>query len=67
MIILSDDIKKNGLKATLKDINNLINNQTFLVQDLEKCETVTPCLDVYKAKTQSGGSLDKLKFIIVVR
>ena len=28
---------------------------------------MTPCIDVLKAKTQSDGSLDNLKFIIVVR
>ena len=33
---LSYDIKKPWLKATLKDIKNPINNQTFLVQDPEK-------------------------------
>ena len=47
---LSEDIKKPWLKATLKDIQNLINNKTFLVQDLEKGKTATPCMDVYKAK-----------------
>ena len=40
--------------------------QDFLVQDLGKVEPVTPCMDVYKAKIQSDGSLDKLKLIIVV-
>ena len=50
MTKLSDDIKKPWLKATLKDIKNLINNQTFLVEDPEKDEPVTPCMDVYKAK-----------------
>ena len=29
---LSDDIKKPWLKATLREINNLINNQTFLIE-----------------------------------
>ena len=28
---------------------------------------MTPCMDVYKSNIQSDGSLDKLKFIIVVR
>ena len=28
---------------------------------------MTPCIDVYKEKNQSDGSLDKLKFRIVVR
>ena len=33
---LSYDIKKPWLKATLKEIKNTINNQTFLVQYPEK-------------------------------
>ena len=44
---LSDNIKKPWLKATLKDINNLINNQTFLIEDQNEGEPVTPCMDVY--------------------
>ena len=64
---MSDDIKKNWLKATQKDIKNLINNQTFLVEDSKKGEPVTSCIDVYKAKNQSGGSLGKLKLRFVVR
>ena len=64
---LSDNINKPWLEATLKEINNLINNQTFIVEDPEKDEPVTPWIDVYKAKIQSDGSLDKLKLRIVVR
>ena len=64
---LSENIKKTWLKATLKYINNLINNQTFMIEDQNEGEPVTPCMDVYKAKIQSDGSLDKLKLIIVVR
>ena len=63
---LSDDIKKPWLKATLKDINNLINNQNFLIEDPEKYEPVTPCMDIYKANIQSDGSLYKIKLRIVV-
>ena len=44
-----------------------MNNQTFLVEYLEKHEPVTPCMDVYKTRIQSDGSLDKLKFRILVR
>ena len=29
----SDNIKKPWLKATLKEIKNIINNQTFLIKD----------------------------------
>ena len=46
---------------------NLINNQTFLVEDPEKDERLNPCMDVYKAKIQSDESLDKLKLRILVR
>ena len=28
---------------------------------------MTPCMDVYKAKNQSDGSIDKLKLRILVR
>ena len=67
VIRLTEDIKKTWLKATLKEINNLINNQNFLVQEPEKGEPVTPCMDVYEAKIQSDGSLEKLNFRILVR
>ena len=58
---LSENISKPWLKATLKEINNLINNQNFLIEDQNEGEPVTPCMDVYKAKIQSDGSLDKFK------
>ena len=64
---LSENIRKPWLKATLKEIKNLINNQTFLIEDQNEGEPVTPFMDVYKAKIQSDGSLDKLKLRIVVR
>ena len=64
---LSENIRKSWLKATLKEIKNLINNQTFLFEDQKEGEPVTPRMDVYKAKIQSDGSLDKLKLRIVVR
>ena len=64
---LAENIRKPWLKATLKEIKNLINNQTFMIEDPKDSEPVTPCMDVYKAKIQSDGSLDKLKLRIVVR
>ena len=64
---LSYETKKPWSKATLKQIKNLINNQYFLVDDQEKNEPVTPCMDVYKAMIQFYGSLNKLKLRIVVR
>ena len=64
---LTDNIKKPWIKATLKEIKNLINNQTLLVEDQNEGEPVTPCMNVYKAKIQSDGSLDHLKLRIVVK
>ena len=64
---LSENINKPWLKATLKEIKNIINNQTLLIKDKNECEPVTPCMNVYKAKIQSDGSLDKLKLRILVR
>ena len=64
---LAENIRKPWLKATLKEIKNLIDNQTFMIEDPKDGEPVTPCMDVYKAKIQSDGSLDKLKLRIVVR
>ena len=55
------------MKATLKEIKNLINNQTFMIEDPKDGEPVIQCMDVYKATIQSDGSLDKLKLRIVVR
>ena len=67
MTKLSENIRKPWLKETIKEINNLINNQTFLIEDQKEGEPVTPCMDVYKAKIQSDGSLDKLNLRILVR
>ena len=64
---LSEEINKPWLKATLKEIKNLINNQTFPVEDTEKDKPVALCMDFEKSKIQSYGSLDKLKLRIVVR
>ena len=64
---LSENINKPWLKATFKKIKNIINNQTFLIEDQNEGEPVTPCMDAYKAKIQYDGSLDKLKLRIVVR
>ena len=61
MTRLSEDIKELWIKENPKEINNLINNKIFLVQDPEKGKPMTPCMDIYKAKNQSDGSFDKLK------
>ena len=45
---------------------DIINNQTFLIEDQNEGEPVTTCMDVYKAKIQSDGILDKIKLRIVV-
>ena len=67
LTILPDNIQETLQKSNKKEIKNIINNQTFLVQYPEKGDTVTPCMDVYNAKILSDGSLDNLKFRIVVR
>ena len=67
MTRFSDNIKKPFIKTTLKEIKNLINNQNFIVQETEKGDPVNPCMDDYKYKIQSYGSLDKLNLRIVVR
>ena len=64
---MAENIRKPWLKATLKEIKNIINNQTFMIEDPKDGEPVTPCIYIYKAKIQSDGSLDKLKLRIVVR
>ena len=58
---LSYDINKPWIKETQKDIKNLINNHNSPVEYPNKSEPVTPCIDVYKARIQSDGSLDNLK------
>ena len=56
---LSENIQKPWLKATIKEKNNLVNNQTFLIYDQNEGDPVTPCMDVYKSSFKSDGSLDK--------
>ena len=48
---LSENIRKPWLKATLKEINNFINNQTFMIEEPKDGEPVTPCMGVYKEKS----------------
>ena len=58
---LAKNIRKIWLKATLKEIKNLIHNQTFMIEDPKHDEPVTPCMDVYKAKIQYDESLEKIE------
>ena len=37
-----------------------------MIEEPKDGEPVTPCVDFYKEKIQSDGSLDKLKLSIVV-
>ena len=48
---LPADAKKAWLKANLKEIIVFIKNQTFIMYDPEKVDPVTPCMDVYKRKS----------------
>ena len=43
---LSENIKKPWLKENLKEIKNIINNQTFLIEDQNEGEPVNPCMGV---------------------
>ena len=63
---LSVNTRKPWLKLTLKEINNLINNKTFLMEKLEKGYTVTRYMGVYKEKIQYDGSLEELKLRISI-
>ena len=51
----------------MKEIKNLIGNQTFLMEELGKVDPVNPCMDVYKTKIQYIGSIEELNLRIVVR
>ena len=64
---LPSDVKNSWFIKHFKDIKNVINNQTFLMYDIDKGYADIPYMDVYKAKIKSDGSLYKLKPIIVVR
>ena len=57
---MSDDINKPWIKATLKEINNIINNQTFLIEDQNEGEHVPTCMDAHNTKLQFDRSIDKL-------
>ena len=63
---LPADVKKAWLKATLKYIENLIDNQTFTMDDPEKGYPETPCMYVYKKNIKSYVSIYKLKLRILV-
>ena len=43
---LPADVKKAWLKAIFKEIRHLIKNHNFLIDDSEKGEPVTPCIDI---------------------
>ena len=61
------NVKKYWLKATIKYNKNLISNQKLIMDEPEKGDTITSCMDVYKTNVQSDVSIDKLKFKIVAR
>ena len=68
--LFADDLTEWLIKEGLCSHNvrcQSTNNQTFTIEYPKDGEPVTPCMDVYKAKIQSDGSLDKLKLRIVVR
>ena len=64
---LKAEAKKDWLKETSTETENVINNQAFLMDDPSKEYPVTSFMVVYKAKIQSDGSIYKLRLRIVVR
>ena len=62
---LSDNINKLWLKATLKEIKNLINNHTLLTEDQNEGEPVTPCMD--SIKTNNCSYIDNTDDVILNR
>ena len=67
VIRLSAYVKNAWLKATLKDIKNVIINQTLLIDDIDKGYPVTPWMVVHRSNIKYDGSLDKLKLKVVVK
>ena len=55
------------LKGTLKEIKNLINNQTFIMEEPGKGDPANPLMGVHKANIEYDGSIEKLKLRNVVR
>ena len=53
-------------KGTSKEIKNIINNQTFIMEEPGKGEPVTPLMGVHKANSEYDGSLEKLRLRNVV-
>ena len=60
---LPAEVKKDGLKATTKEIKN----PTFIMEGTRKEEIFNPCVDMYKTKIQYDGSLNKIQLRIEVR
>ncbi|MGH7974584.1 MAG: hypothetical protein ACREBR_03580 [bacterium] len=69
MLRLSDNATQQAwIKASRKELRNfLVDNGTFVLEDPKMDDKVTPCMDTYRAKLKSNGTLDKLKVRIVVR
>jgi hypothetical protein len=63
---LPEELRKAWLHATLVEIKNLIDKETFSLDDCpQPNEQVLPTKLVYKAKQTSKGNLDKLKSRVV--
>ena len=45
------DVKKAWLESTLKDIKNMINNHTFIMDDPAELYPMTTCMDVCKKRS----------------
>ena len=55
------------MRTERAEIKNLIDNNTFSLEDPGEDDKVIPTMTTYKTKIISDGTIDKLKCLIVVR
>jgi hypothetical protein len=60
-------VKQEWLKSVKKELKTLVDSNTFQEDMLQKGETSTPVMEIFKVKVKSDRSLDKLKTRLVVR
>eukprot|EP00957_Ditylum_brightwellii_P100153 7632475-Ditylum_brightwellii.AAC.1 len=58
---LPPEIRKLWLKATGSELDNLISNETFPLEQPQPNDQVMPTMLVLKFKSKSDGTMEKLK------
>eukprot|EP00957_Ditylum_brightwellii_P009702 731454-Ditylum_brightwellii.AAC.1 len=61
------EIGKLWLKATGSELDKLISNETFQLEQLQSSDQVIPAMLVLKCKSKSDGTMEKLKAQVVAR